>query len=82
MNKTLASCRNRGGNAARCAPEAFAFGARFWYNCIVKFAERFVAALFLALVGSAFADGEATSTTTVTVDTTETGAKFYKAEIK
>ena len=53
-----------------------------WYNCIVKFAERFVAALFLALVGSAFADGEATSTTTVTVDTTETGAKFYKAEIK
>ena len=41
-----------------------------------------MAALFLALVGSAFADGEATSTTTVTVDTTETGAKFYKAEIK
>jgi len=30
----------------------------------------------------AFADGEATSTTTVTVDTTLSGAKFYKAVIQ
>ena len=48
---------NRGGNAAQYAPRAFAFGAYFWYNCIVGFFKRFVIALFLAIAVPAFAEG-------------------------